>query len=169
MNRMLVAGGLLLAFVLSGCSPISVKTDYDHEANFQAYRTFRWMPYPKNAKRKTVARNSLLDVRIRRAVENELRAHGYEIRKRGKVDALLAYHVAVRKRVEVDPYGYGYWRRYPAVYRYKEGTIIIDIVDPERKQLVWRGAAAGVAGRPENNAEQVTKAIAKIFEKYPPS
>ncbi len=169
MNRIGVALAVMLLF-LSGCSPISVRTDYDHEVNFSAYKTYRWMPPPKKRAKKSVRKGSLLDTRVRRAVEAELESRGYTVKTSGRADALLAYHVGVRDRIDVEHYGYGYgyWGRRTHVHRYKEGTIVIDIVDPEARQLIWRGAAAGAVGHPQPNPEKVKKAVAKIFEDYPP-
>ena len=151
-----------------GCAPIAVKTDYDRTIDFTNYQTFKWMPYPKKRGKNVVHKGSFEDVRIRRAVESELLAKGYQVKKSGRADALLAYHVAVRQQVSLDRYGYGYgyWGRHTHVRRYKEGTIIIDIVDPEMKQLIWRGAASGFGSRPDQ--EKINQAVAKIFEKYPP-
>lgn len=169
----LVIGSLCLGFALVffGCSPISVRTDYDHEVDFRKYQTFKWMPYPEKRKKRGVSPNSLLDRRIRRAVERELEAKGYKLVGSGPADALLAYNVVVEKHVDVDHYGYGYgyWGRRTYVRRYKEGTIIIDVVDPELKQLVWRGAAQGLVGHPEGNEERINEAMFKVFEKYPPN
>lgn len=152
--------------LIFGCSPISVKTDYDREVDFSRYRTFKWMPYPKKRGKNVVQKGSFEDVRIRRAVENELQAKGYEVKKTGRADALLAYHIAVKQQVSVDRYGYGYWHRHTRVHRYKEGTIVVDVVDPEMKQLIWRGAASGFGSRPDE--DKINEAMAKVFEKYPP-
>jgi hypothetical protein len=156
---------------LAGCSSISVKTDYDHEVDFGKYKTFKWMPHSEKGGRGTVHENSLLDKRIKQAVERELTAKGYELIEAGRPDVLLAYHVGVRERVDVSETRYGYWRgRHGRAYvdRYKEGTLIVDFVDPEIKQLVWRGAATGVISSMEEKEERINKSVAKIFEKYPP-
>jgi len=163
----------LVLAALVGCSPISVKTDYDHEVDFAKYKSFKWMPHSEKGGRGTVRENSLLDKRIRQAVERELAAKGYEMIETGRADVFLAYHVGVRQRVDVSTVPYGYWRgrfhgRAAYVDRYKEGTLIIDFVDPELKQLVWRGAATGVIGSMEESEEHINESVAKIFEKYPP-
>ncbi|HEX9652733.1 MAG TPA: DUF4136 domain-containing protein [bacterium] len=173
MKSLFVVICLVAAASLMGCSPISVKTDYDHEIDFVKYKTFKWMPHPEKGGRDMVRENSLLDKRIRRAVERELTAKGYELIESGRPDALLAYHVGVRERVDVSTVGYGYWRgrfrgRSAYVDRYKEGTLIIDFVDPELQQLVWRGAATGVIGSLEESEERINESVTKIFEKYPP-
>ena len=127
------------------------------------------MRNPKKVSKNSVRKGSLLDKRIRRAVEQELEAKGYEVKKSGRVDALLVYHVNLQKRVEVSPARYGYygWRR-GHVHRYKQGSIIIDVVDPRLKQLIWRGAAVGTIGKPDASQEKVSAAMTKVFEKYPP-
>ena len=158
---------LVLAFW--GCSSIYVKSDYDHDIDFTQYTTFKWMRNPKKVSKNSVRKGSLLDKRIRRAVEQELEAKGYEVKKSGRVDALLVYHVNLQKRVEVSPARDGYygWRR-GHVHRYKQGSIIIDVVDPRLKQLIWRGAAVGTIGKPDASQEKVNAAMTKVFEKYPP-
>ncbi|MFQ5602982.1 MAG: DUF4136 domain-containing protein [bacterium] len=160
-------------FSLMSCSPVSVRTDYDREVNFTKYKTFKWMPNPKKRDRKSVPKGSLLDRRIRRAVERELEAHGFVVKESGKTDAVLAYHIGVQHKVDVNTTGYGYGRwgyrgRSVHVHRYKEGTIVLDIVDPEMKQLIWRGAAVGVIKRMDASEEKINEAIQKVLEKYPP-
>ncbi len=98
---------LLLAF--GGCSSIYVKSDYDHDIDFDQYTTFKWMRNPKKPGKNSVRKGSLLDKRIRRAVEQELEAKGFEIKKTGRVDALLTYHVNLQNRVEVSPTKYSYY------------------------------------------------------------
>lgn len=163
-----LTGAVVGLFVVVGCSPISVKTDYDREVNFAQYRTFKWMPFPENDSGRRIKPNSLMDKRIRRAVERELQAKGYEIIESGKADALLAYHVGVQQKVDVSTWGYRPWHRRTYVHRYKEGSLIVDVVDPRMKQLIWRGWATGIAGELNASEEDVNEAVQKVFKKYPP-
>ena len=49
------------------------------------------------------------------------------------------------------------------------GGLTVDMLDPTAKQLVWRGTASGtLSDKPEKNAQKITKAMQKIFDKYPP-
>jgi hypothetical protein len=173
MKVLRVSLGISLLMAVLSCSSITVKSDYDREVNFATYRTLKWMPNPPKGAKSTVAKNSLLDKRVRRSVERELRAKGYEIKEAGRTDALLAYHVGVKQKVDVSRVGYGHWRRWPRgqrvyVTRYKEGTLILDIVDPEMKQLIWRGWATRVVGDPEESEEKINESVKKILEKFPP-
>ena len=65
---------LLVAFAM-GCSSISIHYDYDQDVNFNNYRTFAWMPQQSTAvgdARKARAHNTLLEKRIRNAVQKIL-------------------------------------------------------------------------------------------------
>ena len=48
MKKCLFAILLLFGFALMSCSSISVRTDYDREADFTKYKTFKWIPNPDN-------------------------------------------------------------------------------------------------------------------------
>jgi hypothetical protein len=164
--------GLLLVAGLYGCSSIAVKTDYDRDFDFARFQSFTWMPRPSGKKQpNTIAKNSLLDKRIRKAVESQLDAKGFEVRKGGRTDALLAYHVALQEHVDVTRFGYGRrWYRGGRVHRhrYRDGTLIIDIVDPASKELIWRGSATRAIYSLNESEEKINEAMAKLFEKYPP-
>lgn len=57
------------------------------------------------------------------------------------------------------------------VRKYKEGTIVIEIVDFRSNQMIWQGAAAGALtglNTPEDADEVVPKAVREILSKFPP-
>jgi hypothetical protein len=54
------------------------------------------------------------------------------------------------------------------VGKYKEGTLLIELVDASNDKLVWKGGAKGVL--PEKNqdiSEKINEAISEIFTKMP--
>ena len=54
-------------------------------------------------------------------------------------------------------------------YDYTEGTLIIDLVTPAKKELVWRGTVVGtLTDSKEKNIQMANEGIAKAFEDYPP-
>ena len=172
MKRVAILFCLSVVVGLLGCSSVAVKTDYDRGINFSRFQSFKWMPYPKGIKKRDmVAKNSALDKRIRRAVEHELKAKGFAVQRRGRPDALLAYHVGLQERIDISRVGYGYrWYRGGRVHRhrYREGTLIIDLVDPQSKKLIWRGSASSAIGSLDTSEKKINEAIAKLFERYPP-
>jgi len=175
---------ILLAVLLtvSGCgSSISVNHDYDVNAPFEDYRTFDWIPQqtapPGNANT-ALQQNDLLDKRIKNAVADALAEKGI-IPNAGNPDVLLVYHVGVQDKVQVTDWGYrygdSYWGwggREVDVYNYKQGTLIIDMIDARTQQLVWRGAGQKPIDdgnrSPEKSDEEIRKAVGKIMSQYPP-
>jgi hypothetical protein len=172
MKTKCIAFAILIAFLLTGCASMSVKVDYDSEADFSAYKTFGWMKMKERPKYSQKYPNkALMEERIKRAVVREMEAKGYSFTDKKKPDIVIAYHIGMQDRVSVEHYGYSYWRRGPRrteVHRYKEGTLILDFVDPKGQQLVWRGWATGVISGPERMEEHIDNAVKSIIAKYPP-
>ncbi|HSA86562.1 MAG TPA: DUF4136 domain-containing protein [Nitrospira sp.] len=54
-------------------------------------------------------------------------------------------------------------------YDYTGGTLILDLVEPTKKELIWHATIVGaLQDTPKENIELGDKAIAKAFESYPP-
>jgi len=54
---------------------------------------------------------------------------------------------------------------------YEVGTLIIDIVDRESNQLVWRGAKEGRLKKnqsPEKREASINKTVSEILSNFPP-
>jgi hypothetical protein len=174
MKRIMIFLSIIIIYALSACSPISVKIDYDSEADFSKYQTYKWIKLKKKPAAKQVKINSLNQKRIERAVEKELVTKGFEKIEKGKADLLIAAHINVKNKVDIVTYGYGYWRRpryggrVVEARHYKEGVLILDIVDAREKQLIWRGWAKNCLHGPDNAEEKINKAVNKILEDFPP-
>lgn len=178
MNRILtiVTMALLLVGVTS-CSSVKVAADYDKNANFNEYKTFAFF---KSGIDK--AQISDLDKRrILRAIERELMAKGYT--KSETPDLLVSIFTKSRDKVNVynnaygyGPYGYGwgwspyYWGSgYNSVSTSTEGTLYVDLIDANKKELVWQGMGIGyLADRMDKKEERINEFVSKIMEKYPP-
>jgi hypothetical protein len=156
----------LTAFIVIGCSSFSIHTDYDQSADFSGYDTFGWVKH----KKVRMDRKGLMNAKIRSAVKAELESKGMRFVDRAP-DLLVNYHFGVRDKIDVDVYGYGYrpgWKR-RVVRHYKEGTLVLDIVDFSKKHLIWRGSASGIVGPPADAQAKMAEAVAGILKEYPPS
>jgi hypothetical protein len=165
--------------VLAGCgSSVSVTTDYDKEADFGKLKSFAWMDVPTTAVgdvKAAAERNTLLDKRIKAAVNKELETKGYEMNE-ASPDFVMMYHVGIDDKINVTDWGYGYPSPYwgghnVSVYQYTQGTLILDIVDPVAKQLIWRGEAQGTVdpdASPEDREYRLGNAVTKLLESFPP-
>ena len=52
------------------------------------------------------------------------------------------------------------------------GTLVVDLYDPAKRQLIWRGDASktiDVKKDPEKNYKTLQKAMMKMFKNYPPT
>jgi hypothetical protein len=87
---------------------------------------------------------------------------------------MIHYHIIIDDRtiMHTDPYGYygPYWINTEMyIYEYREGTLIIDLMDARTNHLVWRGwVTSFLKDRDPNNMEEsINKAIRMIFAEYP--
>lgn len=156
-----------LTLVLSACGGMTVNTDFDDTADFASYSSFAWMDQSNDTSRV----NQLVENRIKAAVIANLTDRGY-LENNDAPDIYVTYMANVQEKVDVSTTSYGYWRGSAVgnvdVYRYNEGTLIIDIIERERNQLVWRGSGTGVIGSDAGSQDKVNKAIKKILQRYPP-
>lgn len=175
-------GAILIMLVLAGCgSSVSVHSDYDVNAPFEDYRSYSWL------ERSTVgggpgdvvqASSDLVQERIRNAVDLSLRKAGFAQNDENP-DLLVVTHLTVETKVGVTDWGYSYsdyyWGRGGRdidIYDYKEGTLLIDLVDAQTKKLVWRGAGQKTLSdrqlSPAEQQQRINDVVAQIMEEYPP-
>ena len=168
--------------LLAGCSSYDIKYDYDVDSNFAAYKTYNWIPRTiseaSGSAKTAIQSNSLLDERIRKAVDAQMQAKGFTLDE-ANPDVMVVYHTGAENKIDVTDWGYtyagSYWGgglgRSVDVYQYTEGTLIVDMVATDNKKLVWRGSATGVvdpSSSPEQREARINDVIGRIFEKYPP-
>jgi hypothetical protein len=170
---------LAVAVLLAGsASAQKVKAEHAKGTDFSKFHTYAWIEG-------TPARQKIWHYDIVGAFDELLQAKGLKPAEPDKADLLIAYHVAVDTDLNVAdlyvpsvayagasaPLGYYSGALLPgSVGRWvRKGTMLVDLVDRERKQVVWR-AMASVTMK-ENNPKrlkQVNEVIEKIMAKYPP-
>ncbi len=178
MRALPLSVALLSLALLTACRSYSVNYDYDVTASYGRYRTFDYY----TSKKGTGGTTTLMDKRVRAAVEKELQAKGFAMETKGDPDFLVTYYPIVQNRkVRTNArmgMGWGYRPFYGGVStttsqvrNYKEGSIVIEIVDFKTNQLIWQGAAEGALtglNNPEDADEVVPKAVRDILAKFPP-
>lgn len=161
----------IVMLVLASCSSVRVATDYDTKADFNSYKTFAF--YKKGIDKAPIS--DLDKKRIMRAIERELLAKG--MTKSETPDVLVSLFTKSRQRVNVsDNYYGGYY--YPWYYgtrpynvsQYTEGTLFIDLIDAEKKELVWQGIGTGAltTRTVERKVKRINEFVKEILSKYPP-
>lgn len=143
--------------VLAGCaSGPEVRVDADPAVNVTSFRTFAFFEPLATDK---AGYSTLVTSRLKDATRREMESRGY-VYDAAKPQLLLNFQLNIQERMNVSSspsagvgyggyYGYrsyGAWAGYPADVQttyYKEGTLNIDVVDAERKSLVWQAVAEG--------------------------
>jgi hypothetical protein len=163
------------------CAPsVNVNFDYDRQADFAAFKTYDWLPLPKAAignAQAALALNPLLDKRIKTIVGEALSGKGVS-QTSNNPDLWFVYHTSLQDKVDVTTWGYAYgpyWRGYGPgrvdVYAYKKGTLVLDVIDARKKELVWRGIAEKTLEEgltTEEREQNLKKAISKLLAHFPP-
>jgi hypothetical protein len=164
----------IATLALTQCSPINVSTDYDSEADFSEYHTYKWMKQEPAVPPARKAEHALLEKRVKSSVDAVMKEKGFYRVDGGEPDFLIAWHIGAQDKINVERYGYRYgprgrWHGADVyVNRYKEGTLIIDIVDPREKQLIWRGTAVGAMRYLAKGEDEVRSSVEKLLKNFPP-
>jgi hypothetical protein len=159
---------LLLALAVGPALAQKIDIEFDESAVFERYKTFHIVEGQINAK--AAALNSDL---TRRKIENEIRKRLTEkglMEVESKPDLNVRFTLGQARKTEVEAYPAG-WRglgtRRVRV-GYTQGTLVINLRDPVRKELVWRS----IAEEEKNDAMEISKhlddMVKKSIEKYPP-
>ncbi|MDN5203928.1 DUF4136 domain-containing protein [Fulvivirgaceae bacterium BMA10] len=163
---------MITLVALTACAPrISIHTDFDKAADFKQYKTFNWSSEVDELnKAYPMYDNTLNRKRIKNAIQSELTKRNYQLNDQDP-DLLVDFHILVEDKsgtVMHDMGRYRYWRDYElTLYEYKQGTLVIHLVDGGKKQLVWQGSATAVLDeKPTKVEEKINITVAKIFEKY---
>lgn len=171
-----------LALVLAPVLMLAQKTSYDYEksANFTAFKTFAF-------KDGTAVGQPLIDNRIVAAIEAELAAKGIT-KTESDPDLFVVYHMAFDKEKDIStyssgygggygPYGWGWgggWAGGSTHTQVRDiliGTLVIDMADARKGQMVWRGVGEkeiDTRAKPEKRDKNINNAVKKILKNYPP-
>jgi Domain of unknown function (DUF4136) len=167
---------LFIFAVLTGCSPqIGVYSDFDQDYDLSSYKTFDWGQKIKiEEDRNPLHYNELNDKRIKAAVLEQMTMRGYQLTSENP-DLIFHYHIVIDDQsvVATDPYGYyygPYWTHMQTnVFTYRQGTLILDLMERKSQDLVWRGWAVTDIGqiKPDEVSDIIKTTVARIFKKYP--
>jgi hypothetical protein len=171
---------VLSAILLAPALMLAQKTSYDYEksADFKSFKTYAF-------KEGTKVGQPLIDNRIVAAIETELASKGLT-KSEATPDVFVVYHVAFDKQKDIStfssgggygPYGWGWgggWAggsTHTSVRDILVGTLVIDMADAKKNQMVWRGMGVkevNTQANPEKRDKSINDAVKKILKNYPP-
>ena len=170
---------LIILITLSSCSSVMVNADYDKKVSFTNYKSYAYL-------KSGIDKAEISDLdkkRILRALETELMLKGYA--KSENPDMLVSFFSKSKERVDVtqNNFGFGWgwgWGWNPwmmnggmnnlNVSQFTEGTLFVDFIDKENKELIWQGIGTG-ALRNENRdkkEERIKEFVKEIVSRFPP-
>lgn len=179
-----ILASLILVVGLTACSSSRVVTDYDKNVDFDNYETFGFYKPGIDS----VSISDLDKRRIIKAIDTALSAKG--MTKSKEPDLLISFFTESAENINVRQNYYGGWGWYdpwywgPAPYgpygyynraytsRNTEGTLYIDLIDGEKRMLIWQGVSTGTLkpdGSVDEKTENINKIVQRILDEYPPN
>jgi hypothetical protein len=167
---------ITLAFVSVAAHAQKITVEYDKSMDFSKYKTYAIDPVD-NAPR------PMLRLAIQAAVQDDLGKRGLM-----KVDSNPDLYVQMYGAIDTDytthyhdpiyggaipPINTGItlWHNIPGTVTsvvIPKGTLMIDMLDANKKELVWRGIAKQkLSDDREKLLDQVNTAVEKLFQQYP--
>ncbi len=157
---------VLLCLISTLAIAQKVNTDYHRGTNFSTYNTYSWgeSPHPIN--------DSLWHQRIMQTVDAALASKGLKkVPLEQNPNVIVVYSAGIKQNVSYQGYTMGIWNRTGSIQQVveRDGTLIVDLADPQTKMIIWRGVATEtLADKSEKNIQKLQKMVTKMFQKYPP-
>jgi hypothetical protein len=171
---MIIATGILVG----ACATVSVKSDYDKSIDFSAFKTYQWSQGdtpPGDAFKE----NPFLRDRVIKAINKHLQEKGFEQQDSDLADLSISVYAMVEEKTRGDEWNawdrsgwynprWGPYGGDVEASQYRQGTLVVDIVNMSAKELVWRGLGYKTIKEIAKDQNKVDEIVAKIFADFPP-
>lgn len=184
-KRYLVVLAALLTVSCSNLYPralskqVSVTHNFSHDVDFSRLKTYQWVPLSETMAGTAFGTDVLASMKI--AFTDALEAKGFK-RVKESPDFLVALYGVSEGRIQSTDWGYNYlwdstsWGEYWEERRistreYQEGTLVLDLLDGKKRELMWSGTAQAVLLEESSGAkrnERIDEAVAKLLDPFPP-
>jgi hypothetical protein len=170
-NGKLVSSALVVALLLVTARTLAaqdVRYNFMPGADFSKYHTY------KSVNIRGDHPDQIMDAEIKQAVDSQLAAKGMTKSDSDKADLYIGYQTAVHQETQWDVEGsraFGMGSGSWTSSTISVGTLVLDMYDPETKQLVWTGSATNTIDTDsdhEKHMKKLDKAMAKLLKNYPP-
>jgi hypothetical protein len=189
---------LITALALGACSSSSLTVSTNHAPiDFSGFKTYAWLH--TGVTEENGKSSDIIDGKVKAIVDADLDSKNFTKVAKDSADFYVNYNITTLEKTDIKTYNsyggyypgyrsygaYGPGRNYmyydsrmamPSVQEaviteYVQGTLIIDVVDPETSKLVWRGTAGkhlDEASTVEEREKVMADVVAKLLAQYPP-
>jgi hypothetical protein len=170
-NSKLFSSALVVALLLVTAVTLAaqdVRYNFMPGADFSKYRTYKWVNTG------VAHADQIMDAQIKQAVDSQLAAKGMTKTDDDKADLYIGYQTSVSQETQWDAWGsraFGMGTGSWTSSTISVGTLVLDMYDPGKKQLVWTGSATKTidpSSNHEKNMKNLDKSMAKLLKNYPP-
>jgi len=159
---------LLLLFTM--CTPVRVISTEQVVPAFENCQTFNFYRI------QTTEESPYVDD-LKEAIVRELEAKGY--RQDESPDLFINIGTNVEDKVQtrqtdyrdiryMGQRNYNWESEEVIVNEYREGTVVMDVVDAKRNKLVWQGVAAGtITGKASAMRKRIDKGVRMLLDDFP--
>ncbi len=192
LSRVLLISASLI--MLISCSFVPPTTsDYDVNYNYSKLKSYAWITKKSISDKTTKEKENTKVITLRQkrqisAVESILNKKGFEKSDSiKKADFLIKSHNVTDKKKDVNTF-YSIWGYYPYYHspyiwprhisnsverEYEIGTQILDIVDAQSREVIWRGSVSQRLGfyknqTPEQRNQRILINVELMLKSFPP-
>src|SRR5580658_10803561 len=159
----LVVSALLLAFAVSANDH---SVDFDPGVDFSQLKTFALGKQRTINSNKPELNDELVKKKLDMAVRTELTKKGLMEVPATASDMIVRYHLGSVNKTETTVWIGRWGGTHRATEHFTEGTLIVNLVRRDSKEMLWRGIYRDDEKKPAKLSEHLSKNVAKLFEKY---
>ena len=157
-----IIGLLVASFLMASCSSIRVLSDYESETDFTTFKTFNLLEHKVDF---SAGLNPLNKSMVEKEIVAKMTELGYT--QSDNPELQIGFYISkktIHGSIISDYYeDYNYERKFEA-FDYVQGTLVVDIIDANKKEIIWHG----ILQRPtdetlKNRDKRITQNIEKLF------
>jgi uncharacterized protein DUF4136 len=174
---------VILALLSMLALPVAAKTtiDFDPNLDFSKFKTFAYIGGVENLV--MIQLNpDLINIRLHHMVVRELEKKGlHEVNPGQNPDLVVRYWANPETQVDVAVMGnwgaygpfigsdWGYLYNTVISTSRRQGTLVLDLIDPKAKTLAWRAYVVRKMSDPDKDPKKAEEEFTDGFRSYPPS
>ena len=154
------------------CSTMKTAVDYDHTINWSQFHTFQLADGTKSP-------DTFTQKRIEDGIASQLTSKGWQA-VTSNPDILVYTHTVLTNQKQWNSTSMGGWgyRGWGGMgggmatateTNIPIGNLVVDLVNPKTKELVWRGQASDQVSGSGEDKGKIDAAVAQLFKNFPPT